>query len=214
MKTVYAIPGMNTTKELFDYLSLDDVNLKVLEWPSPDKGETMQTYASRFAEQIDAIDPFYLLGVSFGGMLCMEVGRIKQPVKTILISSAKHPGELPPLFKSIRRFYMHYFLTEKMYMKIIPRSRKLIGFKKDFLPAFTRMVYSMPPNYYRRAINCVIRWKQETKGFANVVHIHGDADLLLPHKFVTADYIIEGGTHAMIVYKAKQISEIINKVLR
>jgi hypothetical protein len=174
----------------------------------------MQTYAAKFAEQIDTQDPFYLLGVSFGGMLCMEVERVKRPLKTILISSAKHPGELPRLFRSIRRFSMHYLLTEKMYMKIIPKSRKLIGFKKDFLPAFTRMVYSMPPNYYRRAINCVIRWKQETKGFAKVIHIHGNADRLLPHKYVKADHIIEGGTHAMIVYKAKEISEIINKELK
>jgi hypothetical protein len=210
MTKVYAIPGLNTTKELFRYLSLKDVELVVLEWPAPVRGETMPSYAQRFARQIDTSKPFYLLGVSFGGMLCVELSQLLSPKKTFLISSAKSPSEFPPSFPVMRLLRLHLMITEKMYMRMIPRSRKWIGFEKDFLPEFIKMVHSMPEHYYRRSTNCILNWHPMKKLPENVVHIHGTADRLLPAKYVKADYLIEGGTHAMIVYKAKEISEILN----
>lgn len=214
MKRIYAIPGLNTTKELFDFLKLENAEIITLKWPAPEKGETMQSYARKFSEKIDISQPFYLLGVSFGGMLCMELAKIVKPVKTFLISSSKSPKEFPPFFTIVKYLCLHLIPTEAMYMYFIPKSHRRIGFDELFLPQFIRMVHSMPPNYYRRSINCIINWKPGDATVENVVHLHGNADRLLPYKFVKCDYMIDGGTHAMVVYKAKQISEILDIELR
>jgi hypothetical protein len=214
MKTIYAIPGLNTTKEIYDYLELKDVNLVVLDWPAPVKHETMQTYAKSFVEKIDLSKPFYLLGVSFGGMLCVEIAKQCSPEKTIIVSSAKGPHEFPIFFKLTKFLCWHLIPTEKMYMRFIPKQWKKIGLGKELLAKFIEMVNNMPPFYYRRLINCIVKWKTDDKKIKNLVHIHGTADRILPYKFVTCDYTIEGGTHAMIVYKAKEISELINKEIQ
>ncbi|MGK6351614.1 hypothetical protein [Parapedobacter sp. DT-150] len=44
---------------------------------------------------------------------------------------------------------------------------------------------------------------------SNTVHIHGTADRILPFRFVKADYVIPGGSHLMVVNRAKEISDII-----
>jgi hypothetical protein len=62
------------------------------------------------------------------------------------------------------------------------------------------------------AINQVVNWKNTTIA-APVIHLHGNADNLLPLRFVQANYIIAGGDHFMVGTKAKKLSEIIIKLI-
>ncbi len=214
LKIIYAIPGLSTTKELFRYLKIENAHTIVLNWPEPRSNETMQSYAAEMAKQIDVTKPFYLLGVSFGGMLCVEIRKLIEPKKTFLISSCKNSNELPPQIKWFRYLPIHKIMPESLNRAMGRNVRRIVGFEKVFLPEFVKMVNSMPAGYFRSSFNCVISWEAKHEPDNNIIHIHGDADKLLPHKYVKADYVISGGNHAMIVYKANEISKIINTILR
>ncbi len=213
LKTIYAIPGLSTTKELFRFLKIEGAEIIVLDWPTPRSNETMQTYAAEIAKQIVATKPFYLLGVSFGGMLCVEISKIVSAEKIFLISSAKNSNELPSSIKCFKYFPIHKIIPESLNRALGRNVRRIVGFEKIFLPEFVKMVNSMPAGYFRSSFKCVINWKSQPGSNENIIHMHGDADKLLPHKFVKAEYIIKGGNHAMIVYKADEISKIINTIL-
>ncbi len=208
MKKIYAIPGLGTTKELFRELNIDGAEIVVLDWVTTAGNDSMKDYASRFAEKIDITKPFYLMGVSLGGMICSELSEIIKPEKTFLISSAKCRRELPRLMRFFKHFPLHLLMSEKIIRFINSYSRRIIGFEKAFLPEFIAMMDSMPDNYYKHCIRYIINWAKESPG-KNIIHLHGTGDKLLKYKFVKADHIIEGGTHAMVVYKAKEISKII-----
>ncbi|MGZ3883812.1 MAG: alpha/beta hydrolase [Bacteroidia bacterium] len=213
MKRIYAIPGLGTTKELFRYLQVPGAEITVLNWPAPKRKHTLKSYAAEFTQQIDASQPFSLIGVSFGGMLCMELNEILNPEQVILISSCKCRTELPRSIRILKYLPLHLFIGEKALRRMNARSRRIIGFEKTFLPEFTAMMDSMAPDYYTCSINCIVNWERQTFSKSNVTHLHGTADRLIPLASVKATYVIAGGTHAMIVNKAEEISGILKNTI-
>lgn len=214
MKIVYAIPGLGTTKELFRYINLQDAELRFLDWPLLSEDETMQSLAKKMAEGIDETKPFYLIGVSFGGMLSVEISKIKQPVKIGLISSCKCRKELPLPIRLFKYFPIHKWIPESQIRLIARNSRRILGFDISFTKEFHQMIASMKPEYFKRSINCIVNWDQPAVVNANIIHIHGTSDKLLWYKNIKADRAIEKGTHAMIIDKAGEISSIINEYFR
>lgn len=213
MKTVYAIPGLATTEELFQFTHLNNAKLKVLSWPEITSQDTLQSYAKRFLNQIDTSHPFCLLGVSFGGMLCAEISLLTKPEKTILISSSKCSKELAPMLKLFRQLPLYSLLSDKMLKHMTRNSRWILGFEKKFMPEFLSMVNSMKPGYIKNSIHCIVNWKQHNCYRPDIIHIHGDADKLLIYGSVKADYTIKGGNHAMIINKADEINDLLNKII-
>jgi hypothetical protein len=41
--------------------------------------------------------------------------------------------------------------------------------------------------------------------YSQLIHIHGTADDILPIKYTTPNYVIEGGSHFMVYAKAAEI---------
>lgn len=213
MKTIYAIPGLATTGELFKYIKLNNALLKTLEWPPIIKGETMQSYARKFLKQIDETKSFALLGVSFGGMLCSELALITKPERTILISSCKCANELPAILKLFSKIPVYNIMSDKILKGMAINSRLILGFDKKFMPEFEEMVFSMERDYLKYSMDCIVNWDNTNCHRKDITHIHGDADRLLVYRSVKADYTIRGGTHAMIINNAREINTILNSLL-
>ncbi len=213
MKKIYAIPGLATTKELFAKLKLNNAELVVLEWPTIDKGESLQEYAKKFLKQIDTSQPFILMGVSFGGMLCSEISLLTQPEKTIIISSCKCAKELPLSLKVFSKFPIYRALSDHKLKSMAYRLRYFLGFEKTYDPVFKSMLFSMKKDYLKYSIDCILKWKNNHCQRKDLIHIHGDADKLLFYKNVKADYTIKDGTHGMIVNDADEISQLLNSLL-
>ena len=210
--TIYAIPGLGTTEKLYVNTKITGVEIIVLNWPTPEKNDTMESYARKFLPQINTNIPFCLLGVSFGGMICTELSKIISPKKIFLISSCKSRKELPWFIKTFKYFPLHKLISEKQHRKMAYRGRWIIGFGKAYIPEFLGMVNSMTKNYFKYCINIIVNWNNTTLP-KNTIHIHGDNDILLWYRFVKPDYTIEKGSHAMVVFQAEEINKIIEKEL-
>ena len=213
MLKIYAIPGLGTTEELYININIKHAELVVLSWPIPAKDDTMPSYAKKFILQIDTSKPFYLMGVSFGGMLCVELSKLISPIKTILISSSKTRHELPWFIKTLKHVPLHLLVSERYHRKLAYHGRWFVGFGKAYIPEFLGMVNQMTENYFKYCINIIVRWNNQTLP-KNVVHIHGTNDKLLSHRFVTADYLIKDGSHAMVVFRAEELNLLIEKIIQ
>ncbi len=207
---IYAIPGLGTTEKLYENIVVKNVEMIVLKWPLPEKNDTMQSYARKFLPQINTDQPFCLLGVSFGGMLCCELSRLISPKKIFLISTSKCRSELPWFIRLFKYVPVHKIIPEKQHRKMAYEGRWFIGFGKAYIPQYLGMINSMDADYFKNAINIIVNW--DRKGFPeNYIHIHGDADRLLLTKYVEADHMVHKGSHAMIVFQAEEIGKIIEK---
>lgn len=210
---VYAIPGLGTTEKLYENLQFKNATLKVLDWPVPERNDTMQSYAKKFLPQIDVSQPFYLCGVSFGGMLCSELSKITSPQKTFLISTCKNRKELPFFIRLLKHIPLHLYVSEKKHRQMAYHGRWIVGFGKAYIPEFLGMVNAMKENYFKYCINIITTW--EAKDLPkNFIHIHGTNDRLLSHKCVKANYLIKDGSHAMVVFRAEEVIEVIEKYLK
>ncbi len=215
MLNVYCIPGMGVNERLFRNLNLNNCNIHHIKWETPFKNELLSEYAMRLTKQIDSSKPFVLVGVSFGGMCCVEIAKQLEPLKTFIVSSNKFHDELPlkltfwrviPIYRLFRDgFYKNAVMFTKKQFGIVTEEQK-INFKK--------MLDEAPENYFNGAVNCIVKWRNKIRP-ANLIHIHGNADRVLPHrKLKECDYTIKGGTHFMIVNRGEEISEIINNELK
>lgn len=205
---IYAIPGLGTTDKLFVNTKIKGVEIIVLDWPTPEKSDTMKSYARKFLPQINASAPFCLLGVSFGGMLCTELSKIISPQKTFLVSTCKSRNELPWFIKTLKHLPLHKIVSEKQHRKMAYQGRWIIGFGKAYIPEFLGMVNSMTQNYFKYCINIIASWDRKEEP-DDVIHIHGTNDKLLWYKYVKSHYSIQEGSHAMIVFRAEEINKII-----
>ena len=96
----YFISGLGADRTVFRNIHLPSTFEPVhLNWIEPQKNESLPSYAFRLAEKIDPSKPFILIGLSFGGMLAVEISRIYKPKQLILISSIRSAQDLPLLYK-------------------------------------------------------------------------------------------------------------------
>ncbi|MDF2450603.1 MAG: hypothetical protein K0S26_107 [Bacteroidota bacterium] len=207
---IYAIPGLGTTDKLYVNTQIKDVKIIVLQWPVPEKTDTMQSYARKFLPQINTNIPFCLLGVSFGGMLCTELSKIISPQKVFLVSTSKVREELPWFIRLMKHIPLYKFISETNHRKMAYQGRWLIGFGKAYIPEFLGMVDSMTENYFKYCIHIIVSWNNNELP-ENAVHIHGNADKLLWYKCVNPHYTIENGSHAMILFQAEEVNNIIQR---
>jgi len=212
---IYFMPGLAASSQIFEYIHLSDelFELHYLEWVAPDSiDEKLSDYASKYAVQINHEQPV-LIGVSFGGLLVQEISKLIAVQRLIIISSIKCMAEMPKRLLFIKNSKAYKFFPTKKLSKIDDFS------KYDFHPhlkkkgeLYNKYLSIRDEKYLNWAIHNVLHWSQISP-IQNTIHIHGTKDEIFPIKHVKDCISIEGGTHAMIIIKAKKISAIIEKVL-
>ena len=94
MKHIYCISGFGADERVFSKLDFGGHFIHFISWLTPLKNESIEGYAMRMSEKIQHDNPI-LTGLSFGGIMCVEIAKIIKTDKVILISSIKSFHEIP-----------------------------------------------------------------------------------------------------------------------
>ena len=205
---IYCISGLGADKRAFDFLVLE-YELKHLEWIDPFPNETIEAYAERLSEGIDQDQPFVLIGLSFGGMVAVEIAKITLPVCTIQISSVDHRDELPKLYRFIGKTGITRLLPKFCFN--IPTPLAAFAFQTNNKRLLSAIIKDSDAEFTKWAVNAILNWRNEQK-IKQIIQIGGEKDLILPSKR-SMNHIVKGGGHFMIVDKADELSEILNQEL-
>ena len=212
MSEIYLFSGLGADKRVFENLSIEGYKLNFIEWTEPQKSETIEKYASGIAKQITTKAPVFI-GVSFGGMMALEVAKFIKPAKLILISSAKSKSEIPFIYKLAGNLHVHQLIPASVLKSANPFTYYFFGAKqKKTRQLLKQILNDTDPAFLKWAIDKIIKW-ENTVVPKNALHIHGSSDKILPLKRLKADIVIDAGGHLMIVEQAKQISEEIINIL-
>lgn len=213
---IYCIPGFGTDDKIFGRLQIENAVMHFINWLDPLPSETYQHYVSRMAEEIKEADPV-IIGVSFGGMVALEIARIRKVKRVILISSIKSRDELPAKWKLVGRLKLNKIVpikriqsTERFYALA---NKRVGAFTKDEIEFANNYRRTVKTNYMVWALSQILNWRNSVVP-ENIVHIHGSKDLLFPLKTSHPTHVIEGGTHMMVWNRAEEVSKIINEVLK
>ncbi|MEJ5963366.1 GNAT family N-acetyltransferase [Pedobacter immunditicola] len=213
MKRIYLISGLGADKRVFEKLTFDlDTQLIFLDWISTQKNESLEEYAARLALKIDQTSPFYLIGVSFGGFLATEIAKNLNPLHTFILSSTAVFSGIPWYYRLLGSFKLHQFIPTSFFKKANSISYHLFGIKtKRERNMLKNILIDTDPVFLKWALSSIVKWRNTVKP-ANLTHIHGTFDKILPIKYTTPDISISGGGHLMVFSMASQISAAIMKV--
>ena len=151
--------------------------------------------------------------------MALEIARLLNISKVILISSVKERKEIPTWMKLCGKCHLENILPRKP-LTTYPVTRVFRPVQNYFLGAKTEEEIRMAneyrdkvdPFYLKWSINKIFNWSIDWKP-SDFIHIHGNNDHIFPIKYVRPTHIIDGGGHFMVMNKHEQISKIINDFL-
>ncbi len=211
-KNIYCISGLGADERAFERLSISGCSLQCLKWIAPLHNENLSSYAKRMSGQIEGDSPI-IIGLSFGGMIAIEMAKQISIDKLILISTVKTYKEIPKWMRISGALNLH---------KLIPiRSNRLTERADDRRMGIETPEEKLFVEHYRKkanqkyvnwAVDQILNWKNNWMP-ANSFHIHGDKDRMFPLKNIRATHVIRDGTHIMVLNRAAEINNCIEQIL-
>ena len=211
---VYLMPGMAANPSIFDNLSLPEnqFQLHKLHWEIPLKNESLSNYALRMTKKIEHED-IVLLGVSFGGILVQEMSKHITLRKLFIVSSVKTKHELPTRFKVLKATKAYKLLPTQLASNLDLLAKFSFGDTiKKRIDLYKKYLSVNNKYYLDWSIEQVINWEQD-KVIPEVIHIHGEKDLVFPYQYISNCITIKNGTHIMIIDKYKWFNKNLTKLI-
>ncbi|MEM8896918.1 MAG: alpha/beta hydrolase [Bacteroidota bacterium] len=209
---IYTISGMGMNEQLFRKLNLP-FSATHLPWIEPEKGESLSDYSKRIGSIIPENQPAIIIGLSFGGVVALEMAEWLKPEKVILISTIKTRKERPLFFRFMEYIPLYLFQHRKLQNATIGMWGPFFGINtKADIRRVMSFFCDLSNDYFRWAIGQMVKLKRSSWK-ADLLHIHGTKDRVFPSKYLHDAHLIQGGGHAMIIRESEAISEIISHFL-
>jgi len=214
MKHIYIISGFGADERVFSKLDFGNNDVHFIQWKIPAPHETIATYAYKMSREIVHPNPV-LIGLSFGGMMAIEIAKLIPVEKVILISSIRNRYELPFFMKLTAWLHLNKIIPLRPFRILEPIENYNLGVEteeeKKLLREYRK---NIDQRYTDFAINEIVNWKNEWSP-ENVIHIHGTNDHIFPIKYIKdPDYVIPGGGHLLLMNNADEVNNILKKVLQ
>ncbi|BAM02458.1 alpha/beta fold hydrolase [Phycisphaera mikurensis] len=205
----FLLPGIASDAELLEPQAKRlGPGLVVPPWIEPEgKHEALAHYAGRFAEGLELPadgGPYALGGVSFGGMLSLELARIldPQPACVVLISSARSGDAIP---RSLWYWEKMAAILDPWWMKELSRgiAQPLTwggGEAAASAERFRAMVGRLSPAFFQWSVEACVSWEGPgplTEFFPPIAQIHGSDDAVVRCVPEQCDEVVEGAGHLM-----------------
>jgi pimeloyl-ACP methyl ester carboxylesterase len=213
MKNVYFISGLGADSRIFSFLDLSYCNPVYIDWIPPQKNDSLQHYALRLRQTIDEKNPL-VVGMSFGGMLASEMAKAEPDMNAIIISSNKSSKEFPAYLRVGKYFPIYKAMSGGLMKKTHSAYSWAFGTKgKEESKLVKQIIADSDPAFVKWAIKSILHW-ESIEVPKNIIHIHGTSDMLLPYRYVKADYTIKGGKHVMPLDKHSEISPLLKSLIQ
>lgn len=207
----YLIPGLGADARVFRRLHLPGPAV-VLPWLPPlGPAETLAHYAARLAQAVPLGQPCWLVGVSFGGLLAQEVGRLRPLARVVLVASLGSPAQLPRGLRWARALGLHRLVPYGLLARLPWAAQWFFGARSGAeYRLLSDILRDTDPAFARWATAQLLAWRGP--GLPGAVRIHGTHDRLLPAGRAFIDYPVPGAGHFLVVSHARQLSAILREL--
>jgi pimeloyl-ACP methyl ester carboxylesterase len=210
MNEIYLLSGLGADKRVFDFIDLSGFKINHVEWIDPRDNESIESYSKRLLKQIKTARPI-LIGVSFGGMISIEIAKLIETEKVIIISSAATKFDIPVYLRIAGQLGLNKLIPTRLLKTVNSFTFWFFGATTKKEKDLLRTIISETDNKFLKwAANKIPNWGNTTR-LQNLIHIHGTADKILPLK--APDFRIPGGGHLMIISHGQELSKLIKEFL-
>jgi pimeloyl-ACP methyl ester carboxylesterase len=212
---LFLLSGLGADGRLFNNLDLSGNDVVAINWITPEKHDSLTTYATKLIAQFGIKAGDNVMGVSLGGMMTVEIAKQVKLNQAIIISSIKSKTEFPAYFRFFRALPIYRVLSGGILQKMGPVIKPLFGHfaGSEDSELFYAMLKDSDPEFLTWAMDAVLAWAGEPAP-CKINHILGTADLVFYSKKIKDVIIIPKGDHVMVFTRAEEISRIIQKILK
>lgn len=207
---VYAIGGLGADERVFQNLHLPDHELIPIPWIRPNDLESIIDYSQRLVAEIHFEKPFAIIGVSFGGLIAVELSKQLNPSKTILISSVEKRSEMPLIYRLFGKTRLIRLIPSSMLFTPKPIIRWL--FKAQNKTLLNAILDDTDKHFLKWSLDALMTWQNQDP-VERLINITGSEDYLFPLTESDKRMIVKGGGHFMIVDKGEEVSSLVNEIL-
>jgi pimeloyl-ACP methyl ester carboxylesterase len=212
-KTIYLFSGIGADSSVFMNLKLPGYHKVYITWIPALPNETLTQYAGRIRSQITVENP-YFIGLSFGGIIAVEVSKLVRVEKMVLISSVRTKSELNKFQFFFMKLGLYRIIPGPMIKRANFLSYRYFGVRSENdKKALTKLLKDTDVTFFRWALKGIAYWDNKEVP-ERTIQIHGTADRVITSRLVHPDYRIKGGGHLMVLDKADTISKIIMNYFR
>ncbi len=209
---MYIFSGLGADESVFQRLDFTGFSKTFVKWIVPQDKETIENYTARLLDQITTTKPI-LIGLSFGGLIAVEMAKQIDTKKVILIASAKAKSEIPFYYRFAGQLKIHKLLPTRLLKSSNFITNWFFGTSSTFDKQLLKQILiDTDPTFLKWAIDKVTRWTNQTQ-IENIFHIHGTSDRILPLSFIKCNATIKNGGHLMTLNNADELNEIIREQL-
>ena len=210
------LPGLGADSRMFHPQRAALPVVETPDWIAHVPGESLRSYARRFAQTIEIKQPAILCGVSMGGMIALEMSRLVPTRHIILIASCRRIDAANGLLRLAGRcarfvplpLIRHGGVFAPLFLG---RGGALSRGDRDLLVSMAR---GLPADFIRWAGSAVVEWEGCPDPGAPVTHIHGDRDWVIPLRRVQADCVIAGGMHVLNLSHPAEVNRFIRDTVQ
>ena len=211
-KEIYIFSGLGADERVFQHLDFPGFAITYIKWIVPQEKETIEQYAGRLLTQITSTKPV-LIGLSFGGLMAIEVAKQIETEKVILIASAKTKKEIPFYYRVAGKLGLHKLLPTALLKSSNIITNWFFGANSiSDKMLLKQILIDTDPAFLKWAIDRTVTWTNLTTP-RKIVHIHGTSDRILPLRFVTSNMSINKGGHLVTLNKAHELNEVLREQL-
>lgn len=212
-------PGLGADARLFAGQRRALPGIETPDWLPPRPRERLGEYAGRWGEVLElGTRPAVLGGVSFGGMLSLEMARRYGALGVVLIGSCREQRSVSKVLKVCER------LSRATPDVVLDKGRALAPIflgrggviPREHRGALVTMAKELPVDFLRWAARAVVEWDgcsdAELGPGVPVHHIHGTRDWVMPIARVRPTQIIQGGAHVLNMSHPDEVNALLARV--
>jgi pimeloyl-ACP methyl ester carboxylesterase len=207
------LPGLGADARLMQPQRAAFNNATTPDWIKPSPGESLPEYANRFAATIPINKDDILLGVSFGGMVALEIAR-QRPVRAIiLIASCRHPRSIAPAVTRFASVGLRFPIPNAA-RRLAPLAIPVLGpMNPDHRKLLMDMAETTSMDFLRWGARAILGWAGVESVTCPTLHIHGRRDRVILCKAVRADAEVPGAGHVVNLTHAPEVNEAVRAFL-
>lgn len=209
---IYCFSGLGADERAFQFIDFSSHTIVHVKWIEAQTDETLENYAHRIGSIIDKSEPFILLGLSFGGMLCVEISKLLKPEKLLLLSTITCRDGMPLRMKIAGAFHVYNLIPAKYFNQPSKIAYQLFGVKtEEEKNLLDQIIRDSDPTFIKWALKAISKWKNTQ--IPSCYRIHGTQDRIFPYKLQNVEDTIKDGGHLMVISHAEEVSAAINSCI-
>ncbi len=209
MSVTYFITGFALDRRVLEILNLPPERFRCIDLIAAEPRETLPHYALRMADALGFQPGDEVCGLSFGGMVALEIARQCRASRLMLLASCTHPRFIRPGFRAAGRLAPAIpDAAIRALFRNVPAFLKLIGMHTSKNAAFLRQVMGdFPPSLLRRLPGMMLDW-EGCEPAAPYVALHSEQDWLIrPPLHLSELTLLPGKSHLLTVSHVQTVRD-------